>query len=245
MTIEEFINQKEDVLVVVGAILEAEGATKELEIVRNCESKLVYGATMDANYYWLSFKVVYPEYKRLKKHMKQLEWKLKDVVSIIANDKEHKLGLVKFIPTIANVDAKESKGAITLPINNQGRVRSDNPAIIQMDGLYFRSQPEIHLYRALKTLGFVFAPLPVFLKGGKTYERYEPDFFIIKNGQMMIVEIDGQVIHSQRALYDRKRSMTFEREGVIVIRLKANDCFTEEGAMYEAKKIQSKVNTVS
>ena len=35
-------------------------------------------------------------------------------------------------------------------LSNQGRVRSDAVAPYQADGLLFRSQPEIHLYRALK-----------------------------------------------------------------------------------------------
>lgn len=37
--------------------------------------------------------------------------------------------------------------------NNQGRVRSNNIASRSVDGLLFRSQPEIHFYRALKAAG--------------------------------------------------------------------------------------------
>ena len=61
-------------------------------------------------------------------------------------------------------------------LTNQGRVRSDNVASREFDGLLFRSQPEIYLYRALKDLGVSFAPLPVFIRGGKAYQRMEPDF---------------------------------------------------------------------
>ena len=38
-------------------------------------------------------------------------------------------------------------------ISNQGRARSDNLAPRSADGLLFRSQPEIYLYRAFKSLG--------------------------------------------------------------------------------------------
>jgi len=40
------------------------------------------------------------------------------------------------------------------------------------DGLLFRSQPEINLYRAFKALGITFAPLPVFIRGGETYPTF-------------------------------------------------------------------------
>lgn len=51
-------------------------------------------------------------------------------------------------------------------LTNQGRVRSENVAARVCDGLLFRSEAEINLYRALKALGVTFAPLPVFIKGG-------------------------------------------------------------------------------
>ena len=56
-------------------------------------------------------------------------------------------------------------------INNQGRVRSDNLASLEVDGLLFRSRAEINLYRAFKGMGVTFAPLPVFVRGGGSYAR--------------------------------------------------------------------------
>lgn len=76
-------------------------------------------------------------------------------------------------------------------ISNQGRVRSDNIASREADGLLFRSVPEINLYKALKARGVSVAPLPVFVRGGKTYRRIEPDFVILKEGLVMVVEVDG------------------------------------------------------
>ncbi|NEQ96272.1 MAG: hypothetical protein F6K30_06045 [Cyanothece sp. SIO2G6] len=43
-------------------------------------------------------------------------------------------------------------------ITNQGRVRSNNIANRECDGLLFRSGPEINIYRALKSRGMAFAP---------------------------------------------------------------------------------------
>ncbi|WMW65196.1 hypothetical protein [Nitratidesulfovibrio liaohensis] len=60
-------------------------------------------------------------------------------------------------------------------VTNQGRVRSDNIASKECDGLLFRSHSEIQLYKALKEKGIWIAPLPVFLKGGISYKRIEPD----------------------------------------------------------------------
>jgi hypothetical protein len=53
-------------------------------------------------------------------------------------------------------------------VTNQGRVRSDNIAARQYDGLLFRSEEEINLYRAFKAAGVSFAPLPVFVRGGNS-----------------------------------------------------------------------------
>jgi hypothetical protein len=73
-------------------------------------------------------------------------------------------------------------------LNNQGRVRSDNMPTREVDGLLFRSNPEVLLYRALKSKGVVFAPLAVFLRGGESYDRVEPDFVVLREGAAMLVE---------------------------------------------------------
>lgn len=80
-------------------------------------------------------------------------------------------------------------------VTNQGRARSDNLAPRMWDGLLFRSQQEINLYRALKSQAVSFAPLPVFVRGGTTYQRVEPDFLVIKDSIVLIVEVDGDTIH--------------------------------------------------
>jgi hypothetical protein len=120
---------------------------------------------------------------------------------------------------------------------NQGRVRSDNVASLSKDGLLFRSQPEIFFYQALKTLGISFAPLPVFVRGGETYSRIEPDFFIIQDGIAMVVEIDGDTVHQETPAEAHARTSMLQYEGVHIERIPARDCENFEKACKQAKKI--------
>ncbi len=127
-------------------------------------------------------------------------------------------------------------------INNQGRVRSDNIAGRECDGLLFRSQPEINLYQALKNEGVAFAPLAVFLKGGKTYSRIEPDFIIIKEGMALCVEIDGDTVHTESPAEANDRTRILSDEGVVVERYSASRCKTIDDAKGLAKEIISKIS---
>jgi hypothetical protein len=122
-------------------------------------------------------------------------------------------------------------------VNNQGRVRSDNLAPRMVDGLLFRSQPEINLYRALKAAGVSFAPLPVFVRGGQTYKRIEPDFVIIKDGIVMVVEVDGDTVHRETPREAHDRLTMLAHEGVHVERVNAAECETADLARQCAAKI--------
>jgi hypothetical protein len=122
-------------------------------------------------------------------------------------------------------------------INNQGRVRSDNIATRTVDGLLFRSQPEIRLYQALKALGVSFAPLPVFVRGGQSYRRIEPDFVIVHRGVTMAVEVDGDTVHRETPAEAHDRTTMLQHEGVQIERVKASDCETPEGAATCAKRL--------
>lgn len=115
-------------------------------------------------------------------------------------------------------------------ITNQGRVRSTAIASRECDGLLFRSEPEIFLYRALKRIGVTFAPLPVFLRGGETYARLEPDFIIIKDGIVMVVEVDGDSFHHESPADAHKRLLPLDREGAKIERVKASECATQDAA---------------
>lgn len=122
-------------------------------------------------------------------------------------------------------------------VNNQGRVRSDNVASRECDGLLFRSEPEIMLYQALKAEGVSFAPLPVFLRGGPNRQRIEPDFVIIKDGITMIVEVDGDTVHRELPAEAQKRLKMLTDGGALVERVRAAECNTPHLATICAKQI--------
>jgi hypothetical protein len=122
-------------------------------------------------------------------------------------------------------------------LTNQGRARSDNLAPKMSDGLLFRSQPEINLYRAFKSLGVTFAPLPVFVRGGETYRRIEPDFIVLKEGIVLHVEVDGDTVHRETPLEAHNRTTMMAHEGVHVERVNASDCGTEEKARVCAQRL--------
>jgi hypothetical protein len=115
-------------------------------------------------------------------------------------------------------------------ISNQGRVRSNNIANRECDGLLFRSSPEINIYRALKSRGVAFAPLPVFLKGGREYSRIEPDFIVVKDGIILCLEIDGDTVHTETPAEANARTRILSNEGIIVERFQASRCDTPERA---------------
>jgi hypothetical protein len=128
--------------------------------------------------------------------------------------------------------------------NNQGRIRSDNIASRSVDGLLFRSQPEIHLYRALKAAGVSFAPLPVFVRGGKEYRRIEPDFVIVHQGIIAIVEVDGDTVHQESPADAHARTTMLAHEGAIVERVRASDCETAEKAVECARRVLGSLDKI-
>ena len=115
-------------------------------------------------------------------------------------------------------------------VSNQGRVRSDAVAPYQADGLLFRSQPEIHLYRALKGRGIAFAPLPVFIRGGELYRRVEPDFVIFHQGRLVVLELDGKQFHHETPAEAHARLTVLQYEGAHVERIHSVECDTPEKA---------------
>jgi hypothetical protein len=122
-------------------------------------------------------------------------------------------------------------------VTNQGRVRSNNIAPREEDGLLFRSKQEIHLYHALKSLGVSFAPLPVFIRGGEAYRRIEPDFVILKDGIVMVVEVDGDTVHTEAPVEAHDRTTMLVHEGAHVERVKATDCDSADKANACAKRL--------
>lgn len=122
-------------------------------------------------------------------------------------------------------------------VTNQGRVRSDNIAHIEHDGLRFRSRPEVFLYAAIKSAGVPFAPLPVVIQGGIQYHRLEPDFLIFYQGLAMIVEIDGDNFHNEKPADAHARIKILSDQGVRVERIKHTACNTPEKAREAVQNI--------
>jgi hypothetical protein len=122
-------------------------------------------------------------------------------------------------------------------VTNQGRVRSDNIAGRSFDGLLFRSQPEIELYQALKSIGVSFAPLPAFIRGGESYRRIEPDFVVVKNGIIMAIEVDGDTVHHETPTEAHNRLTMLAHEGVHIERVNATECDSPEKARSCAKRL--------
>jgi hypothetical protein len=129
-------------------------------------------------------------------------------------------------------------------INNQGRVRSDNIASRECDGLLFRSQPEIYLYQAFKDTGIAFAPLPVFIRGGAEYQRMEPDFVILRGGMIFVVEVDGDTVHQESPAEAHKRTTMLVHAGAHVERVLASECDTSEKAKRCAAKLLESLDKV-
>jgi hypothetical protein len=123
-------------------------------------------------------------------------------------------------------------------VHNQGRVRSDNPAMKMHDGLFFRSAAEVNFYVACKEANLVCAPLPVFLRpGGTPPFRIEPDMIILRNNLIIQVEINGRPFHGEDAVQAQERTIAMQREGVQVFYIDAEKCNTVERARAELRRL--------
>ena len=115
-------------------------------------------------------------------------------------------------------------------VTNQGRVRSDNIATKQHKGLLFRSKAEITLFDALIRARLAVAPLPVFIRIGKNYNRLEPDFVVVFKGLTFIIEVDGDNYHKESPAEADKRLVPLTYEGVEVRRISASDLTSDSKA---------------
>ena len=115
-------------------------------------------------------------------------------------------------------------------VTNQGRVRSDNIASRQHQGLLFRSKAEVTLFTALTRANLAVAPLPVFVRIGKAYNRLEPDFVVVYKGLTFVVEVDGDTFHKELPAEADKRLVPLTYEGVEVRRVRASDLDSDMAA---------------
>ena len=79
------------------------------------------------------------------------------------------------------------------------------------------------LFEALTRAQLAVAPLPVFVRIGKVYNRLEPDFVIVYKGLTFIVEVDGDTYHKELPAEADKRLVPLTYEGVEVRRIRTAD----------------------
>lgn len=213
-----------------------EGAPREVAVLANSTGEVEQSSYDNWNGgtygYTLILKIPKELYSQIHAERESLQDSIKEKCKPFYTGNDHLEAVC--IQPLFKVDPKwRDKAKVWLTgsgVTNQGRVRSDNIASRECDGLLFRSQPEINLYKALKAAGVSFAPLPVFIRGGDTYRRIELDFVIIKDGVVMVVEVDGDTVHLETPAEAHARTTMLVHEGAHVERIKASQCDTVEGA---------------
>jgi hypothetical protein len=193
------------------------------------------------NGYTIYIQVPNTLYDQISSDLQAIEESFKEKSQAIARlyEREWIAGFVITTELVVDPEWREKAKAWVagIGVNNQGRVRSDNIAPRSSDGLLFRSPPEIHLYRAFKSMGISFAPLPVFVRGGETYRRIEPDFVVLKDGIVMVVEVDGDTVHKETPTEAHNRTAMLVHEGAHVERVDAGECNTPEKAIACAHRL--------
>lgn len=229
----------------IARLFAAEGAAREVAILANARPKVEQtdydnwdGGTYGYSIYLEIPTHIYAQISDTKTEIEQsILTKAGPLMTLYPADWIQHLHILPEIKAAEGWQENAKAWASGKHITNQGRVHSDNIASRSFDGLLFRSQPEINFYNAIKALGISFAPLPVFIRGGKTYRRIEPDFVIIKDGIILVVEIDGDTVHHETPAEAHDRTTMLLHEGVYFERLKASECDTPELAAKSAKHI--------
>ena len=240
-----FFANPEAILGTLARLFAAEGAAREVAILTYSSPELIEthydnwnGGTTT---YTLYLHVPLSLYPQLKEGIGLVEQAILDKAQVFLEQfpNDH-LTQVKIVPAVVEDPQWREKAAAWLTgakTSNQGRVRSNNVAPLTVDGLLFRSHAEIHFYRALKAYGVSFAPLPVFIRGGESYRRIEPDFFIVHSGISVVVEVDGDTVHQETPAEAHARTTLLKHEGVHIERIQSSDCDSPEKAKEAAKKI--------
>ncbi|SKC31387.1 hypothetical protein CZ809_00865 [Photobacterium piscicola] len=240
-----FFADPESILGTLARLFAAKGAAREVAVLTYSSPEVK--ETLYDNWnggitqYTLYLHVPINLYPQLESDLAEIENTiLQNAGVFLSNFENDILSNVKIIPAVLEDPQWRDKASAWLSgskITNQGRVRSDNVAPLTTDGLLFRSQPEIHFYRALKSEGVSFSPLPVFIRGGQVYSRIEPDFVIVHNGITMVVEIDGDTVHQETPAEAQARVRTLQHEGVHVERILASECNEPQKAIDAVKRI--------
>jgi len=168
-------------------------------------------------------------FSEIQSELQQIEESIEKKLSVFSHKYPGPWMKIKIVPLLVESETWQDDARRWLSgvgISNQGRVRSSNIASRECDGLLFRSDPEIMIYKALKAKGLAFAPLPVFSKGGIEYSSIEPDFILVKNGLIMCIEIDGDTVHTETPAEANARTRILSNEGIVVERFSSTRCAT-------------------
>jgi len=242
---ENFPENTESFIATIARLFAAEGAAREVAILASSQARIEQTGYDNWNNgiceYSLYLQMPTQIYSQIYKDKDRIEQSLLEKARLLMlsypSDSLEKIYLLPEITSSEGWREKALDWVLGKNVNNQGRVRSDNIASKSCDGLLFRSQPEINFYNALKPLGVSFAPLPVFIRGGDTYKRIEPDFVIIKDGIVIVVEIDGDTVHHETPAEAHDRATLLLHEGVHFEIFKASECQTLDLARKCANKI--------
>lgn len=244
MSENTFEERTESILATIVRLFAIEGNAKEVAVLSESEATIKETGYDNWNggtyYHTLFLKLPILLFAQIEHEKDGIEEKILQRAASIFDEEEYYLQHVKISPQLAkDIDwrLKSKQWLNGSNLNNQGRVRSDNIASKSLDGLLFRSTPEINMYKAFKTLGVSFAPLPVFIRGGQSYRRIEPDFMIIKDGIVLVVEVDGDTVHQETPAEAHDRTTMLLHEGVHIERIKASECDSEDKANVCAKRI--------
>ncbi|MEX1041320.1 MAG: hypothetical protein WDZ51_11845 [Pirellulaceae bacterium] len=193
------------------------------------------------DHYTITLHVPLKLYAQIESRVSEIETRITERLDRF-NDRSARdqLSSVKLRPAVLDDPEWRSRAQAWLSglgVNNQGRVRSDNVAPLSADGLLFRSKQEINLYRALKSRGVSFAPLPVFVRGGDDYQRLEPDFLVVYQGVTAIVEVDGDTVHTESPAEAHARTSALQHEGIVIERVSASRCETLDLATATANQL--------
>lgn len=236
----------EALLATAARLFFADGATREVAILADAQASLQgyeydNGFNETRTHHCLNLEIPSWLYWQISDVREQFEEGFKEKLNEIATRPYYSyIDEVSITPVLNAGENWRDKAKRRLAgegVNNQGRVRSDNIPSKSIDGLLFRSEQEIFLYKALKSSGVSFAPLPVFVRGGEAYKRIEPDFVIVKSGVIMVVEVDGDTVHHETPAEAHARTTMLAHEGVHIERVKASECSTQELASSCAKRI--------
>lgn len=240
-----FFADPEAILGTLARLFAQDGAAREVAVLTYSAPEVVETGYDNWNggqtSYTLYLHVPLQLYPQLQDGMGLLQQTICDKAQLFLGQFEHDhLTQVKIVPAVVEDPQWREKAASWLAgnkISNQGRVRSNNVAPLAVDGLLFRSQAEIHLYRALKSNSVSFAPLPVFVRGGESYKRLEPDFFIMHAGIALVVEVDGDTVHLETPAEAHARTQMLQHEGTHVERIPSSECDSPEKAKLAAERI--------